>query len=143
MVSLYEKSNEDGGGTMVKSLGKVGGLLMVPVVFFLVPTSWFESRRSMCLIYNIFGVRCPGCGMTRAISCAVHGNFKQALRYNWLVVFVLPLLYYAWLRTLWVEYQKISVHLTRCRPQVGTALSSESISIRLTTHKHGQEQHSL
>ncbi len=110
MVSLYEesKSNEDGRGVMVKSLGKVGCLLIVPVVFFLVPTSWLESRGSMCLIYHIFGVRCPGCGMTRAISSAVHGNFEQALRYNWLVVFVLPLLCYAWLRTLWVEYQKIS-----------------------------------
>lgn len=110
MVFLYEKSNEEREerrNTKVKSLGKVGCFLIVPVVFFLIPTSWLESRRSICLIYNIFGVRCPGCGMTRAISCAVHGNFKQALRYNWLVVFVLPLLCYAWLRTMWVEYQKI------------------------------------
>ena len=88
---------------MVKSPGKVGCLLIVPAVFFMIPTSWLESRRSMCLIYNIFGVRCPGCGMIRAISCAVHGNFKQALRYNWLAVFVLPLLCYAWLRAILVE----------------------------------------
>ena len=88
---------------MVKSLVKAGCLLIIPFVFFMVPTSWLESRRSLCLIYNIFGVRCPGCGMIRALSSAVHGNFKQALRYNWLVVFVLPLLCYAWLRAFLVE----------------------------------------
>jgi uncharacterized protein DUF2752 len=94
----YEKHNKDGGDTGIKPSGKAGLYLLFPLVFFLVPTSWFETRRSMCLIYNVFGVRCPGCGMTRALSCAVPGRFKQALQYNRLVVVVLPLLGYVWLR---------------------------------------------
>lgn len=98
MAFHYAESNKDSGDTMVKSLGKVG--LLLPIVFCMIPTSWFESRRSLCLIYNLFGVRCPGCGMTKALSCAVHGDFKQALRYNPLVMVVLPLLCYAWLRPL-------------------------------------------
>ena len=105
MVFHYEEYNEVGRNTGIKPLRKVGIYLLLPLVFFLVPTSWFEGHRSLCLIYNIFGVRCPGCGMTRALSCAVHGRFKQAVQYNWLVVVVFPLLSYTWMRSLWREYQ--------------------------------------
>lgn len=96
----YEKHKRDRGSTGIKPSGKVGLYLLLPLVFFLIPTSWLEGHRSICLIYNVFGVRCPGCGMTRALSCAVHGRFKQAFQYNWLVVVVLPLLGYVWLRGL-------------------------------------------
>ena len=84
---------------MVKRSGKAGFLLLLPFFFIVVPTSWLESRRSFCLIRNVFGVRCPGCGMTRAISSVFHGNFKKAFQYNKLVVLVLPLLCYVWLRS--------------------------------------------
>ncbi len=89
-----------------KSFGKVAFYLLLPIIFLLVPTSWFESRRSLCLIRNVFGVKCPGCGMTRAISCIFHGNFKKALQYNMLVVIVLPLLCHVWLQALMIEYQR-------------------------------------
>jgi len=92
-----------------KSLGKVGLYILLPLVFVLVPTSWFESRRSICLIRNVFGVPCPGCGMTRAISCVVHGNFKKALQYNKLVVVVFPLLCYAWGQAVAAEYKNYQV----------------------------------
>lgn len=91
---------------LLKSLGKVGLYILLPLVFVVVPTSWFESRRSMCLIRNVFGVKCPGCGMTRAISCVVHGNFKKALHYNKLVVVVFPLLCYTWLQSVRAEYRR-------------------------------------
>ena len=87
---------------MRKSVGKVGFLLL-PLVFFLVPTSWLVERRSICLIYHVFGVRCPGCGMVRALSSAAHGDFRRAVRYNPLVVVVLPLLCYVWLRSLLIN----------------------------------------
>ncbi|HYK85500.1 MAG TPA: DUF2752 domain-containing protein [Ktedonobacteraceae bacterium] len=97
----YEKHKRGGENTGRKPSGRVGLFLLLPLVFFLVPTSWLEGHRSICLIYNVFGVRCPGCGMTRALSCAVHGRFKQAFQYNRLVVVVLPLLGFLWLRGLW------------------------------------------
>jgi len=81
-------------------LGKVGAHLLLPLVVFLVPTAWIKRRRSICLIRALFGVRCPGCGMTRAISCAAHGRLRDALHYNRLVVIVLPLLVYEWVRSL-------------------------------------------
>lgn len=89
-----------------KSFGKVAFYLLLPIIFLLIPTSWFESRRSLCLIRNIFGVKCPGCGMTRAISCIFHGNLKKALQYNRLVVIVFPLLCHVWLKVVITEYQR-------------------------------------
>jgi len=90
------------------SHGKVGLYLLLPLIFIAVPTSWFESHRSICLIRTLFGVPCPGCGMTRAISCVFHGHFKRAFQYNKLVVVVFPLLCYCWLRALTTEYRRAS-----------------------------------
>jgi len=82
----------------LKSYGKACFLVLLPVFFVLVPTSWFENRPSLCLVRAISGVRCPGCGMTRAISCVFHGQFRKAWEYNRLVVVVFPLLGYVWLK---------------------------------------------
>jgi Protein of unknown function (DUF2752) len=76
--------------------GKLAFYILFPIVFFLIPTSWLEKHPPICLYSAVFGVRCPGCGMSRAMSCAVHGNLKKALHYNKLVVIVLPLLAYEW-----------------------------------------------
>ena len=83
-----------------KALGRVGGLALLPLLLILVPTAWLERRRSLCIIKNLTGHNCPGCGMTRAISSASHGQFTQAVRYNKLVVLVLPLLAYQWVQAL-------------------------------------------
>ncbi len=96
----------------LRSLGKIGLYLLLPLVFTVVPTSWFESRRPVCLIRNLFGVSCPGCGMTRAISCVFHGQFKRALEYNKLVVVVLLLLCHAWLGTVMAEYKRLCRELS-------------------------------
>jgi Protein of unknown function (DUF2752) len=81
--------------------GKLAFYALLPICFFLIPTSWLEKHPPPCLSRILFGVRCPGCGMSRAMSCAVHGNLKKALHYNKLVVIVFPLLVYEW----WQEVQ--------------------------------------
>lgn len=82
--------------------GKLFFLLLLPIVFFLIPTAWLEKHPPPCFSRLLFGVRCPGCGMSRAMSCAIHGNFKKAFQYNKLVVVVLPLLVWEW----WREIQR-------------------------------------
>ncbi|HEY7357197.1 MAG TPA: DUF2752 domain-containing protein [Ktedonobacterales bacterium] len=88
------------------TLGKLGFLLALPLLLILVPTAWLERRRSLCIIKNLTGRNCPGCGMTRAISSASHGQFRQAWHYNRLVVIVLPILGYEWLQALARAYRR-------------------------------------
>src|SRR5438105_11482574 len=87
-------------------LWKGGFYMLLPLALICVPTSWLESRPSICLIRHVIGRPCPGCGMTRAISCVFHANFTRAWRYNKLVVLVFPLLCFSWFRAMRAEYKK-------------------------------------
>lgn len=39
-----------------------------------------------CTIKLLTGYDCPGCGATRALHAALHGNFAAALRYNFFLI---------------------------------------------------------
>jgi hypothetical protein len=71
---------------------------VLPLVALLIPTRLIERHPAPCLFTALAGVRCPGCGMTRAVSCAIHGRFRDAIHYNPLVVIVLPLAAFEWLQ---------------------------------------------
>ena len=75
---------------------KLGLCAAAAIVAIAVPPSFFESGPTVCLWKRVFGVGCLGCGMTRAVSCALHGDFARALDHNALVVAVLPLLCWCW-----------------------------------------------
>jgi hypothetical protein len=92
--------------TSVPSWGKVGILLLLPLVLLVIPTTWLERAPSACLIRRITGRPCPGCGMTRALSSVAHGHFKQGYQHNKRVIIVAPLLGYAWMRSLLREYRR-------------------------------------
>jgi hypothetical protein len=64
-----------------------GGLGALAVV----PTSWLDRGPEVCLYWNLFGVHCPGCGMTRAFSAMLHAEWGRAFLYNKLVVVVFPI----------------------------------------------------
>lgn len=40
-----------------------------------------------CPIHYLFGIYCPGCGVTRALKALINGNIKNALHDNALFVF--------------------------------------------------------
>ncbi|HEY7348611.1 MAG TPA: DUF2752 domain-containing protein [Ktedonobacterales bacterium] len=98
------------------ALVKVSAYILLPLLLILVPTPWLERRRSLCLFKNLTGRPCPGCGMTRAISSAAHGDFKQAFRHNKLVIIVLPILSYEWLQSLTRAYRRYRA-LPKSTPQ--------------------------
>jgi len=64
-----------------------------------------------CLLYNMTGIYCAGCGATRALHALLHGRVLAALHDNALFVAALPLLIYvvgtyavdAWRRNAWPE----------------------------------------
>jgi hypothetical protein len=76
------------------------GILLIPVVIFLIPTEWIRNQHSICLFLNITGHECYGCGMTRAIFSAIHLRFSDAFHFNRLSPVVLPVLIYIWAKTI-------------------------------------------
>ncbi|MDO5295212.1 MAG: DUF2752 domain-containing protein [bacterium] len=60
-----------------------------------------------CVLYELTGLYCPGCGTTRAVRSLLCGDFYKALRYNPLLTLSLPfLLWWAYREFLWAMYQK-------------------------------------
>jgi hypothetical protein len=88
-------------------VGKVGCYILLPMLFCLTPTAWLEAHPPLCLSRLLFKRRCPGCGMTRAASCAINGRLRMAWRYNPLFLIVLPLLGYSWLRGLIAAWKSL------------------------------------
>jgi len=43
-----------------------------------------------CWLFQTTGLRCPGCGATRALHALLHGNLTEAIRLNALLVLALP-----------------------------------------------------
>ena len=70
----------------------LGVLLVIPLVFLLLPSSFFDSGDSVCISILLFDRKCYGCGMTRAIQHLIHLDISVAYHYNKLSIFVLPLL---------------------------------------------------
>lgn len=86
---------------------KLIGLLAFPIFLYFVPLDWLNQQHSICLIKNIFGVECFGCGITRAIIAAIQFKFVEAFDFNHLVVIVLPILIYVWCKMVFKTSQRI------------------------------------
>lgn len=41
-----------------------------------------ETTFIPCMFYKLTGIKCPGCGMTRAVHYLANGNIKMAMWYN-------------------------------------------------------------
>ena len=39
-----------------------------------------------CMFYKTTGLKCAGCGMTRAMHYSVNGNIKKAIWYNLMII---------------------------------------------------------
>ena len=85
-------------------------ILVLPILLYLVPLDWLNKQHTICLFKNIFGLDCYGCGITRAVLSALHLNFEDAINYNIMVVIVLPLLIYIWIRITMSLYNKTSAY---------------------------------
>jgi hypothetical protein len=77
---------------------KLVGLVAFPIFLYLVPLDWLNKQHSICLIKNIFGIECFGCGISRAIISAIQFDFTNAYMFNHLVIIVLPIFIYVWLK---------------------------------------------
>ena len=65
---------------------------------------------NMCLVYRIFGVHCPGCGMTRAICHLARGAIRKAVQYN---ILAIPLLILTLLLSLKATFQLFTLTINQ------------------------------
>ena len=83
--------------------------IILPIILFFIPLEWLNKQHSICLIKNIFGVECFGCGIARAIIAGVQLDFTKAIEYNKIVTIVLPLFIYEWFKNFKLIFIKIRI----------------------------------
>lgn len=60
----------------------LGGILAIGWLISGLPTP-------LCPLHMLTGLPCPTCGMTRGLSCLLHGNLEAALLFNPLLMTIL------------------------------------------------------
>lgn len=83
------------------------GVIVAPVLLHFMPLGWIEGEPSLCLVDNIFGIECWGCGITRATVSVLQFRLADAWAYNRLIVIVFPLLVWVWARTALRMYREL------------------------------------
>ena len=101
IMNLYKiKSNNS------KNIILLLAYIILPIILFFIPLEWLNKQHSICLIKNIFGIECFGCGITRAIIAGIQLEFSKAIEYNKMVIIVLPLFIYEWFKNLKLIFNK-------------------------------------
>jgi len=59
------------------------------LAYFLIMTWGLTATGIGCVFLYLFGIECPGCGMTRALKCLLQLDLAGAFRYNPLI-FCMP-----------------------------------------------------
>ena len=73
---------------MKKKFIGVFSLLLIIIVYLIL--NKYHIICIPCLIHEITGMYCPGCGVTRMLINILSGNFYQAFRYNPLLFIFIP-----------------------------------------------------
>ena len=74
-------------------------LAIFPFSLYLIPKRFiFDNGLTFCLIKNIFGTECYGCGITRSFFSILYLDLGSAYEYNKLAFLVFPILVYLWIR---------------------------------------------
>ena len=58
-------------------------------MLYIIPLSYVEGR-SFCLFYNLFEVKCFGCGFSRAFFNMTRLNIIEAIEYNKMILVLGP-----------------------------------------------------
>ena len=88
----------------------LGTLFLLPLIFYFLPINNFENYDSICLVKNIFGFECWGCGITHSLYLVIHLKFSHAWEMNKLAFIVFPILVYLWLKYLILIIRKLKAN---------------------------------
>ncbi|MBN8676007.1 MAG: DUF2752 domain-containing protein [Chitinophagales bacterium] len=94
------------------TISKLAFIVLAPVVLLLLPATFFDSGRSLCLSKLFFGFECYACGLSRACMHLIHFDFEEAYAYNMLSFIVLPLLAIIWLQWFIKEWKRYKLYRT-------------------------------
>ena len=80
----------------------------MPIALMFLPSDYFDNDDDpICPSRLFFGVKCPGCGTTRATMHMIHFEFQKAWNYNKWSFILVPLLCFLYLRLIWLFYKKV------------------------------------
>lgn len=68
-------------------------LLLMAFIIFLLTYKYLKIKYNIsipCIIHEITGLFCPGCGITRAIFALLELDIKKAIKYNILIIIIFP-----------------------------------------------------
>jgi Protein of unknown function (DUF2752) len=82
-------------------------MFLIPIILLLLPTTFFDSGKSVCLSIALFNQECFGCGITRGIMHLIHFDFEGAAYYNFMSFVILPLMMFAWSKIMWQDYKSL------------------------------------
>lgn len=68
---------------------KIVKYITINILIFVVICLLYKYNKKICLVYNIFKIPCPGCGLTRAIFTLAKGDIKESIKYN---IIAIPLI---------------------------------------------------
>jgi hypothetical protein len=83
------------------------GYIVVPIVLLILPATYFDHGKSMCLSVLLFDLECYGCGMTRAMMHLIHFDFAEAYYFNPLSFAAFPLLAFVWAQWFWKDWLRL------------------------------------
>tara|TARA_B110000879_G_scaffold154486_1_gene199748 strand:+ start:49 stop:354 length:306 start_codon:yes stop_codon:yes gene_type:complete len=84
-------------------------ILLGPFILPFISLDWLEAGDTICIYKNLTDHECFGCGTTRSIVAISQLEFSKAFAYNRLVVIILPLLFFVWIKR-WYELVKKLTH---------------------------------
>lgn len=80
---------------------------LLPLALYFIPReSFFEHTHTLCLVHNLTGEECWGCGMSRALLSVMYFDFEAAWNYHRGVVVVAPILVWLWMKWIVKEVQR-------------------------------------
>ena len=69
-------------------LGITASTIILVLLYFFNPTDTPFAPK--CLFKQHTGWSCPGCGLQRFLHAFMHGRFKEAISYNYLLAILIP-----------------------------------------------------
>ena len=83
-------------------------VLFVPFILPFISLDWLEAGDTICIYKNLTDHECFGCENTRSIVAISQLEFSKAFAYNRLVIIIIPLLFFVWIKRWYVFMKKMS-----------------------------------